>query len=578
MENPEHPGVKLVDKPQGPPSSSPGKKPTAAAVETEARYTLGQFLGEYAKCVIRRVQSGVLTPAAARKEINETAKEWGWSAAEKKYMKQLLDGKNPAPPENWAVASARPFDSGRTPAQDSVSGGGVKVRDIRTAQSDIATLLKDLDRGEAQSVIRSLDESIDVSNALEGLGWGDDTNDLRQWLIESPGMTEDTLRTYAGDPEPANRLVALRAMAERFPQADVSAWLQDDFPFIAEKANELASGVPFEEVLPSPTPQIPQIPFVPESTPESAPQAGAAKRLASDPPGSSPPEFPEHPEPPTDLTDKKPARRKSEASTPAQLVLTHDTPNEQYVLYNMDFGLVSPVGADEKIIKGQLKAYGIDDERISEALKEAKDNIVHIVASKREAQQGVERFILDAVQGAINELSPEAPRANITMAAMDKFAELTADLGLDPRTFQDELKNAIDAELSYYSRPEVPGTKLEFMQIAKPKTGRTYEGEEKKRRINDLAKHGIPLRETFEKEPPEDIPPGRRLSTGESRNGFTVGDRVRDLAVPEFTGIIEGFGIGNTIRVAMNSSDYCTEGSIGLYLPDGLEIRGISDA
>jgi len=135
----------------------------------------------------------------------------------------------------------------------------------------------------------------------------------------------------------------------------------------------------------------------------------------------------------------------------------------------MDYGLVSSPGADEKAIKGQLRAYGIDDDRISDALKASKNNIVHIVASKREAQQGVEQFIHDAVQDAINELSPSAPRANITMSAMDKFTALTADLGLDPDQFQRELKSAIDAELSQYPRPEIPGTKIEFMQIAKEK-------------------------------------------------------------------------------------------------------------
>jgi hypothetical protein len=236
----------------------------------------------------------------------------------------------------------------------------------------------------------------------------------------------------------------------------------------------------------------------------------------------------------------------------------------------MNFGLVSPSGANEKHIKGQLKAYGLDDARISEALKESKDSIVHIVALKRVAQQGVEQLIADAVQDAINELSPEAPRANITMAAMDKFAVLTADLGLDPRQYQDALKSAIDVELENYPRPEIPGTKQEFTQIAKTTTSRVYDKEEKKRRIDELARHGIPLRETFEKKPPEDIPPGRRLSTGESRYGFTTGDNVRDLAVQELTGVVEGFGTGNTIRVAMDVSSYCPEGGIGLYLPDGL--------
>ena len=542
MESPGHPGVKLVDKPQVSPPS-PSKKPSAASIETESRYVVSRFLNEYAACIVRRVQSGVLTPADARKEIATTAKEWNWSAKEKKYIKQLLDGKNPDLPESWALASKRPFN--------------------REAQSDIATLLKELDRGDAQSTIRSLDDPIEVSNALDGLGWGDDTNDLRQWLIDAPGMTEDILRMYAGDPESANRLVALRAMAERFPQADVSAWLEDDFPFIAEKARDLASGAPSEEVLPSPAPpQIPQIPFVPDTST----QTDTANRHASSPPGSSPPEFPENPESPVDVKEKK------TASTSVQLALTHDAPNEQYILYNMDYGLVSSPGADEKTIKGQLRAYGIDDDQISTALKEAKNNIVHIVASKRVAQQGVEQFIYDAVHDAINELSPAAPRANITMKAMDKFAVLTADLGLDPVQFQSELKSVIDAELAQYPRPEIPGTKLEFTQIAREKTGRTYDEKEKKQRIDGLAQHGITLNETFEKEPPEDIPPGRRLSTSGSRtrNGFTVGDRVQDLAMPELYGIVAGFGLGDNISVGMDVSTYCPGGGIGLYLPDGL--------
>lgn len=569
MESPGHPGVKLVAKPQGPPPS-PGKKPgPAASIETSARVTTGRFIDEYANCIIKRVQSGVLTTADALKEINATAKEWEWSAKEKKYVKQRLEGKDPTLPETWALAAARPFDRGRAPAQDSISGGGVKARDVRTAQSDIATLLKELERGEAQSIIRSLDATMDVSNALEGLGWGDDTTDLRQWLIDAPGMTEDILRMYAGDPESANRLVALRAMAERFPQADVSAWLQDDFPFIAEKAQELASGAPAAEALPPPVPPVTQVPPATQvpPVPEGVPQTAAERKLEALP-GSSPPEFPKN----SDSPSGEETTRKAAYGPSTQLMLTYDTPNEQFVLYDMNFGLVSPSGSKEKQIRGQLKAFGIDDTRIGEALKDAKDNIVYIVASKRESQQDVSQYVEDAVLSAITELSAEAPRANITMTATNKFVELTAGLGVDPEAFAGAIKEVIDRELANYPRPEIPGTKQEFMQIADSdaRTGRTYDEKEKKQHISDLGKHGIPLKETFEKEPPEDIPPGRRLSTAESRNGFAVGDIVRDTAMQELIGTVAGFGTGLTIRVAMAVSSYCPDGGVGLYLPDGL--------
>jgi hypothetical protein len=164
------------------------------------------------------------------------------------------------------------------------------------------------------------------------------------------------------------------------------------------------------------------------------------------------------------------------------------------------------------------------------------------------------------------------------MLAMDEFAKVASPDAA--REYQSQLKDALDRELEQYPRPEIPGTHQEFTQLAEvdsnTKTGRTYDDQEKKERIKDLAEHGIPLEVKFEKKPPEDIPPGRRLSaatvslTGESRFGFTVGDRVRDSAMPEFTGMVAGFGTGTTIKVAMGVSSYCPQGGVGLYLPEGL--------
>jgi len=177
---------------------------------------------------------------------------------------------------------------------------------------------------------------------------------------------------------------------------------------------------------------------------------------------------------------------------------------------------------------------------------------------------------MGAVQLAIAQLSPEAPRANLMMAAMDEFARHMSDV--DAKEYQETIKAALDNELDLYPRPEIPGTHQEFMQIAdsETKTARTYEGTEKRKRVRDLAKHGIPLKEEFEKEPPTDTPPGRRLTAAESRDGFAVGDKVRDQAVSELTGVVAGFGANGAIKVTMDASTYCPDGGIGLYLPGGL--------
>jgi len=536
----------------------------------------------YADCLVERVQAGVITAGDALKELREEAKQWDWTTKQKKYVKNRLQGKIA---EKHGVSyekalevlneletmifpraqGKRPFDSGRTPAQDVVSGGGVKARDVRTGQQDIATLLKELPRANAQALIRTLDDPGVVYAVLEGLGRGDDTNDARQWLLSAPGASEDLLAMYAEDPDPSNRLLGLREMGARYPGADLSPWFEDPFPYIAQEAKDLQPGeVPREGP--------PEVPAPPGTT--SVPLAGEMRQADPVLPGVAPPEFPEQPESPEEEEEKKrPARKRRKRGAigvPKQLALTYDEPNEQFVMYDPDYGRISPEGAREKEIRGQLQAFRVRDDTINEALKAAKKEIVQIRIAQG-AFGNVQELIKDAVQTAVIQLSPEAPRANLMMVAMDELARVTS--AEDARQLQNQIKEVLNAELEMYPRPEIPGTNQEFTQIAGDavKTGRTYEAEEKKVRIKDFGKHGIPLQMEFEKEPSEDIPPNRQLSTiAESRFGFAVNDRVRDQAMPELTGVVDSFGIGNIIRVAMDPSIYNPEGGLGIYSPDGL--------
>jgi len=704
-ESPEHPGVRMVSKPRaGVPPIPPGAPPRElkSSAETKALRKTADNVRSYADCLVERVQAGVITAGDALKELREEAKQWDWTAEQKKYVKNRLQGKVA---EKHGVSyekaleildelearvlpgvrGKRPFDRGRTPAQDVVSGGGVKARGVRIAQGaeawrgylsqlkaenpdtygeaveqlkedrlaanqilwelptadaleqvaiikemdeviaehdpdvywlgfdnllaydldsfekylneaigrglaatpvfeamtevtqtaeasrtrlsqqDIATLLKELPRAQAQSLIRTLDDPGILAEVLEGLGKGDDTSDARQWLISAPGADEGLLAMYADDPDSSNRLLGLREMAARYPGADLSSWFEDPFPYIAQTAKELQPGGEEERVglpeVPAPAPL--------ETTP--VPLAGEKRQAAPELPGTAPPEFPERPEPPEEekkSTTRK-RRKKGAIGVPIQLTLTYDTPNEQYVMYDLDYGLISPEGAREKEIRGQLQAFSVQDDMISEALKEAKENIV-LIRVAQGAPGDVQELIKDAVQIVITQLSPEAPRANLMMAVMDEVAKATSPV--DAEQLQGQIKEVLNQELEMYPRPEIPGTHQEFMQVAGDavKTGRTYEPEEKKEHIKDFGKHGIPLQVEFEKKPPEDIPPNRQLSTAESRYGFAVGDRVRDQALPELTGTIDGFGIGNIIKVAMDASSYCPEGGIGIYAPEGL--------
>jgi len=554
--------------------------------ETMALRKTAENVRSYADCLVERVQAGVITAGDALKELREEAKQWDWTAEQKKYVKNRLQGKIA---EKHGVShekaleildeleamifprtqGKRPFDSGRTPAQEVVSGGGVQARDVRVGQQDIATLLKELPRAQAQSLIRTLDDPGVLSEVLEGLGKGDDTSDARQWLMYAPGASEDLLATYAEDPDPSNRILGLRELASRYPEADLSSWFEDPFPYIAQTAKELQPGEGAREGLP----EVPAPAPAPLET-TTVPLAGEMRQAAPDLPGAAPPEFPEQPESPEEEEEKKrPARKRRKRGAigvPKELALTYDAPNEQFVMYDPDYGLISPEGAREKEIRGQLQAFRVRDDTISEALKAAKKEIVQIRIAQG-AFGDVQELIKDAVQTAVIQLSPEAPRANLMMVAMDELAKTTS--AEDAKQLQNQIKEVLNKELEMYPRPEIPGTNQEFTQIAGDavKTGRTYEAEEKKKNIKDLGKHGIPLQMEFEKEPPEDIPPNRQLSTiAESLFGFAVDDRVRDQAMPELTGVVDGFGIGNTIRVAMDPSVYNPEGGIGIYSPDGL--------
>jgi hypothetical protein len=256
----------------------------------------------------------------------------------------------------------------------------------------------------------------------------------------------------------------------------------------------------------------------------------------------------------------------------SELLLTYDAPNEQYIMYSTDYGPISPSGAQEKDIRGQLKAFGISDSRINEALKEATNSIVLLKVALKQGQD-INSLIQDAVRVALSQWSPEAPRATLMMTALDELAKVT-----DSSTAQrnkDNIKEVLNKELEQWPRPEIPGTHQEFTQIAdRTKTSRTYTPQEKKERVKDLAEHGISLVEEVAKSLPMDTPPGRRL-TAETRNGFTVGDRVRDQSLPELSGVVIGFE-GDAVRVAMNSSVYCPTGGVGLYAPIGLLNLGLN--
>jgi len=250
-----------------------------------------------------------------------------------------------------------------------------------------------------------------------------------------------------------------------------------------------------------------------------------------------------------------------------------------YKLYNTDYGYITPEGAKEKDIKAQLSSFGLSDDKVTTALKDAKTAEVVIkvgtLFNEKDLRENYRKSVAPsidiAITAALTQWGPQATRAQLMMTAMDEFAKLEG--GADAaRIAQKYIKDKLNEELSQYPREEYDG-KREFPQsglTGTKKEARTYSPEEKKKKVKEFSQFGI----TLDDDIPKKESPWKEEETDYSRNlnavAFKVGDRVRDAAMPEVTGTIKSFEGDNLVHVDIDISRLVPTGAEGLYMTAGL--------
>jgi len=186
------------------------------------------------------------------------------------------------------------------------------------------------------------------------------------------------------------------------------------------------------------------------------------------------------------------------------------------------------------------------------------------------------RKVRSAVDSATAQWGPQATREQLMMTAMEEMARATDDT--TARAYQKQIKSALNEVLDLYPREEYDGRR-EFPQrgltVPAEKTARTFDDAEQRERINQLSKHGIPLKLTTVEPRPEPAegdttPPDKQMGAVAQLLPLEVGDRVRDRIHPDFTGTVVGFSGESFVRVAMDETSYCEAGSESLYLIDGV--------